>query len=141
MSTQPGSSALTDNEFVLALQDCSYPIADFRHLDHLRLGWILLSRMDPAVASDEAARIIRQFSLRHGKGHAYHETITRAWMHLLATHDESSFDEFRAKHAGRLAAGLLHEFWRSETLGSPRARIEWVPPDVKSLPMLNSRLD
>jgi hypothetical protein len=138
---QLASSGLTDNEFLLALQNCRYPIGDFRHADHLRLGWILLSRMEPAVASDEAARIIRQFTLRHGKGHVYHETITRAWMRLLATHDETSFEDFLADHSGRISAGLLREFWRSETLSGPRARNEWVPPDVKSLPMLNSRLD
>lgn len=138
---QWGSSGLTDDEFVLALQDCSYRIEDFRHADHLRLGWILLSRLEPAAASDEAARIIRRFSLRHGKGHAYHETITRAWMRLLATHEESSFEEFLATNTARISAGLLREFWRSETLNSPLARTEWVEPDLKSLPMLNSRLD
>ena len=131
-----GSSGLTDDEFIAALRNCSYAIDDFRHLDHLRLGWILLSRMDPAIASDEATTIIRKFGLHHGKGHAYHETITRAWMRLLATHDESSFEEFLAKNAERIATDLLHEFWRSETLSSPQARTEWVEPDVKTLPAI-----
>lgn len=131
---QFGSVAMTDDTFVAALQNCSYPIENFHHADHLRLGWILLSKMDPVSASAEAAKLIRNFGLHHGKGHIYHETVTRAWMRLLACHHEPSFEEFLSRNAGRISTRLLYEFWREETLNSQQARAEWVEPDLRSLP-------
>lgn len=136
---QSGSSGLTDAEFLDALTGCSYAIDEFRHLDHLRLGWILLSKMDAASASDEAAGIIRRLGLHHGKGHAFHATITRGWMRLLASQEASSFEEFVARHGARFTANLLGEFWRSETLNSRRARMEWVEPDIQPLPPIRNK--
>lgn len=131
---QLGSQNLSDEEFLAAVRTCSYAIEDFRHADHLRLGWILLRTMDAKAASDEAAQIIRRFGLHFGKGHAYHETVTRAWMQLLSSHHESSFDEFLLRNQARISGPLLNEFWRSETLNSAQARSEWVEPDIKPLP-------
>jgi hypothetical protein len=129
-----GSSDLADDEFLVALRDCKYPIENFQHADHLRLGWILLRNLDADSASNEAVKIIKAFGLSHGKGDAYHETVTRAWMRLLATHNEVSFEEFVSKNGARISAGLLHEFWQPETLNSPLARAVWVEPDIRALP-------
>jgi hypothetical protein len=131
-----GSVQLTDASFLAALRGCSYQIENLRHADHLRLGWILLRSSDAETASDEAVKIIRAFGLHHGKGHAYHETVTRAWMRLLATHQEASFEEFLSRNQARLSTGLLNEFWQVETLNSPRARAEWMEPDIRPLPPL-----
>lgn len=133
------SKGLSDDALLQAVRDCDYPIGDFRHLDHLRLGWILLHRMDAASAADEAATLIRSLGLHHGKGHAYHETITRAWMWLLATHDEHSFEEFLSQNQNRISKGLLNEFWSSEVLDSVEARSSWVDPDVRPLPSAKRR--
>jgi hypothetical protein len=131
-----GSKELTDDSFLAALRDCDYPIENFRHADHLRLGWILLRSSDAETASNEAVKIIRAFGLHHGKGHAYNETVTRAWMRLLATHTEASFEEFLSRNQARISTGLLNEFWKAETLNSPRAQAEWMEPDIRALPPL-----
>lgn len=132
-----GSKALADDAFLAALRACDYPIENFRHADHLRLGWILLRSSETETASNEAVKIIRAFGLHHGKGHAYNETVTRAWMRLLATHtEEASFEEFLSKNQARISTGLLHEFWRAETLNSSKARAEWTEPDIRALPPL-----
>src|SRR5437762_11693539 len=92
------SAEVSDDEFLTAFTNCTLPAASFRHGDHLRLAWLLLHR-NPF---DEALRLVRESIQRYaahlGLPHLYHETITTAWVKLLATHDEVSFDEFIARN-------------------------------------------
>lgn len=133
------SAAMSDADFLAAIEDCSYPIGDFHHAEHLRLGWLLLSTMDLVSASARAARAIRRMTEHHGRADRYHETITQAWMRLLASHDERDFSEFLALHAERATLDLLHRHWRRETLMSDQARTQWVEPDLKPLPPIRAR--
>jgi len=128
------SAAMPDAEFLTAIENCSYPIGEFHHAEHLRLGWLLLSRMDLPSAATRAACAIRRLAQHHGLGHKYHETITQAWMRLLASHDERDFSEFLALHGDRVSLDLLHRYWRRETLMSDSARARWVEPDLTPLP-------
>jgi len=128
------SAAMTDADFLDAIENCSYPIRDFRHAEHLRLGWLLLSKMDWVSASARAARAIRRLTRHYGMEHRYHETMTHAWMRLLASHDERDFSEFLTLHGDRATLDLLYRHWRRETLMSYQARVHWVEPDLESLP-------
>lgn len=129
-----GSVAVSDDEFLAAIESCSHAAGSFHHADHLRLGWILLSRMPLAPALERAATAIRRFAGHHGKEAVYHETITRGWMLLLASHDEADFTLFVRHNMERLSPALLHEYWEKETLNSDRARAHWVEPDIRPLP-------
>ena len=128
------SAAMTDADFLAAIENCSYPIADFHHAEHLRLGWLLLSRMDWMAASARAARAIRRLTQHYGRADRYHETVTQAWMRLLASHEEQDFSEFLTLHGDRLSLDLLCRHWRRETLMSNDARAHWVEPDLDPLP-------
>jgi hypothetical protein len=75
---------------------------------------------------------IQVFAKHHNLSGLYHETITTAWVHLLATHRETSFAEFLRANGSRLNSDLLHRFWTPETLASPQARGSWIPPDRAS---------
>ena len=81
---------------------------------------------------------IRNFAAHHGAAQLYHETITTAWVRLLATHYEKSFDEFLRKNEARLNGGLLHRFWTPEVLAGRerRARGGGWRPDRRELPSL-----
>jgi len=133
------SAAMSDADFLHAIENCSYPIEDFHHAEHLRLGWLLLSRMDCGSATARAARAIRRLAAHHGVENRYHETITQAWMRLLASHDERDFSEFLTLHGDRVTLDLLHRYWRRETLMSDDARAHWVEPDLESLPPVKTR--
>jgi hypothetical protein len=37
---------------------------------------------------------ILRFAAHHNASHIFHETVTTAWMRLLSTHTEESFEEF-----------------------------------------------
>jgi hypothetical protein len=134
-----GSHQLSAPEFLAAIRDYSYPAAAFHHLDHLRLGWLVLERLPFQEAQAELCGLIRNFVTHLGKEDRYHETVTRAWAHLLASHDESTFEEFATVHGERASAKLLYQFWSAEVLGSDDARKHWVEPDIQPLPMLRWR--
>lgn len=134
MKLRLGSASLDDAAFLAAVEGCTYPLEAFGHGDHLRLGWLLLADADVSAAVDQATRILRRFIRHHGKEEHYHETITRGWMLLLASHDEHDFEEFLTCHHARLSPTLLHRHWRPETLQSAVARQSWVNPDLLPLP-------
>ena len=127
---------LSDDEFLEAFHSCGLRTSEFRHADHLRLAWLHLAREPFETALQRVRGGIQTFANHHNLSGLYHETITTAWVHLLATHSESSFDEFLTANESRLSSNLLHRFWTAEILASREARSHWVPPDRQELPHL-----
>jgi hypothetical protein len=125
---------LGDDEFLEAFHSCRLRTSEFRHADHLRLAWLHLAREPFDRALENIRSGIQAFAKHHNLSGLYHETITTAWVHLLATHKERSFDEFLAMNESRLSSSLLHRFWTPEILASGEARKSWVPPDRQELP-------
>ena len=134
MPVTVASVGLSDDQFLSAFHRCELPVSMFRHGDHLRFAWLTLH----GCAFDEAVDIVREgirrFAGHHGVGHIYHETVTTAWVHLLATHRERTFEEFLTANDFRLNHLLLHRFWTPQVLDSPDAEKRWVPPDKAPLP-------
>jgi hypothetical protein len=128
------SAHLSDDDFLAQFSRCELPLQSFRHGDHLRLAWLLLHRCPFDQALDLVRQGIRRYAEHHGAGHIYHETITTAWVKLIALHHEPSFDEFIQQNEERLNLGLLHRFWSPAALDSQTAKSTWLPPDRKVLP-------
>jgi len=128
------TSHLSDDEFLDAFHSCRLRTSEFRHADHLRLAWLHLAREPFDAALDRVRGGIQAFAKHYHLSGLYHETITTAWMHLLAAHDESTFDEFLSVNESQLSSNLLHRFWTPEILASREARAHWVPPDRRELP-------
>jgi len=134
MALTLASAHLNDDDFLEAFQSCRLDKSQFRHADHLRLAWIHLHRQPFEEALRQVRVDVLRFAVHHNVPHLYHETITVAWMRLLATHHEPTFDEFLAKSESRLTKDLLFRFWSPELLDSREAREMWVSPDRHSLP-------
>ena len=128
------SSEISDDDFLAAFASCELPAESFRHGDHLRLAWLLLHRKPVDEALTLVREGIQRYAAHLGVRHLYHETITMAWVKLLATHHEASFAEFIATNQHRLNQELLHRFWTPAVLDSAAARSGWVPPDRSDLP-------
>ena len=128
---------LSNGEFLEAFHSCRLRTSEFRHADHLRLAWLHLAREPFETALDHVRSGIQAFAKHHNLSGLYHETITTAWMHLLASHQERSFNEFLTANESRLNSDLLHRFWAPEILASPEARSHWIPPDRQELPALS----
>lgn len=136
MAVVIASAHLNDDEFLAAMDICRLPPTSFRHGDHLRFAWLHLHRQsfDDALASVRNG--IRKYAAHHGASQIFHETLTEAWVRLLATHREESFAEFIRINEARLSRELLYRFWTPAALASERARLGWLPPGKQPLPAL-----
>jgi hypothetical protein len=125
---------LSDEEFLEAFHSCRLAKENFRNVDHFRLAWLHLHRGSPEEAENHVRTGIQAFAAHQGATHKYHETITLAWLRLIATHREPSFEEFLLQNEAKLNLETLHRYWTPELLSSDRARREWVAPDRRDLP-------
>lgn len=131
-----GSAGMKDGEFLQAMEACTLPTSCFRHGDHLRLAWLCVHTESLEGAIARVSRAIRNYAMHLGKPGLYHETVTEAWVRLIASHREKSFSEFLAANEEKLCKELLHRFWSPELLASERAKAEWVNPDREKLPQI-----
>jgi len=129
---------VTDQEFVEAFETCRLPNDQFHHRDHLRLAWIYLGRYGASAAAVRIAESIRRYASQHGASAKYHETVTIAWLHLVAESARrcpgSSFDQLLQASPELVDKNTLHQYYSPELLASETARIHFVPPDRKALP-------
>lgn len=110
----------------------------FSHREHLELAWTYLDRYPFEPAYRAMAAAIRHMARLHGAPDRYHETITRAWLLVVAVHRGNqaggSFDEFIAAHPRLLDRGLLSRHYSRERLMSQEARGAWAEPDLRPFP-------
>src|SRR2546421_4024138 len=79
-----GTSAWSDEDFLHAFEDLSFPAHLFRHREHLRVAWLYLKSTDPSSAAERMSEGIRRFANHHGATQKYHHTLSLAWMRLVA---------------------------------------------------------
>ena len=134
-----GSAALEDDRFVADFEAGVYPHSRFRHADHVRLAWIYLRRFGVEEAEERIRGGIRSFARQAGAERKYHETVTIAWMRLVAialrlTPDTGEFHAFARLHGWLFRKDALLAFYSRERLASEAARGEWAEPDVAAFP-------
>src|SRR6267154_1217177 len=79
-----GASAWSDEEFLRAFEDLSFPADLFHHGEHIRVAWLYLKSSDASRAAERMSEGIRRFANHHGATQKYHHTLTLAWMRLVA---------------------------------------------------------
>jgi len=131
-------AALPDHEFQEAFETCRLPNEFFHHRDHLRLAWIYLQRYSVSDAAARIAESICRYAAHHGKSDKYHETVTFAWLRLVADSADhtraANFDDLLAAAPELLDKNTLHHYYSPELLASEAARAQFVPPDRMRLP-------
>jgi hypothetical protein len=130
---------LTDAEFLRAFEACQLSNESFHHRDHIRLAWIYLQLYPELEAREHMARAIRRFAAHHGKSDKYHETVTVAWLRLVANGiarmpADASFEQLTAALPELLDKRTIEKFYSRATLASESARAFWVEPDLQRLP-------
>jgi hypothetical protein len=131
---------MTDDEIeslVARFLDRSLPRVEWTHQAHLTVGLWALRRMGRPAATDFLREAIRRYNLSQNNPTGYHETITRAWIEViarfLAEHDRgqplSALASMLVASCGR--RDYLSAFYTAEALDSDEARRGWVPPDVR----------
>lgn len=112
----------------------------FGHREHIELAWASLGHYDVDHAAETIAEAIQHLASLHGAPGKYHETLTRAWVHVVALHRVTSaarsFDEFIAENPRLLDRHLLDRHYSRELVMSSQARARWTEPDLRALPAL-----
>ncbi len=134
---------MTDEEFLAAFETCSLPQEAWTHRAHVRMAWLYLARLPLSEARRVVSAGIRRYNdMRIGKPLAYHETITQAYLTLIASRRDSgeSFEAFCGRSEdlldSKLSALLL--YYRRETLFSYEARQAFIPPDLAPFPGISA---
>jgi hypothetical protein len=113
----------------------------FGHREHLELAWTCLERYSDVDAAHRAvAAAVRHLADRHGMPQKYHETLTRAWVVVVALHRAleaaESFDAFIAAQPRLLERDLLSRHYSEPLLWSETARARWAEPDLRAFPAI-----
>ena len=136
-----GVSAWSDEDFLRAFEDLSFPAELFHHREHVRVTWLYLKATDATRAAERMATGILRFANHHGATQKYHHTLTMAWVRLVAaalveTPEGYSFEQFLGANPELSDKNLLARYYSKELLQAAAAREGWVEPDLQPLPAL-----
>jgi hypothetical protein len=109
----------------------------FGHRQHVELTWLAVRRFGVAGAVDVVSEGIRRTARYAGAPQKYHATVSRAWVLLVGHHafEDDDFDGLVERRPSLLDKRLLSAHYRSSTLASAEARVGWVEPDLRPLPV------
>ena len=106
--------------------------ARFPHREHVRMAFELLRRHDFAETALHFTRALRAMAQRAGKPQAFHQTVTIAFLSLIAERmegDHQDFEAFARINPELLEKGMLRRWYRPERLASERARRTFLLPE------------
>lgn len=105
--------------------------ANFHHADHVRIGFEILRRHSFVDAARAYSHSLKAIAARAGNPGAYHETITLAFLALIAERGAhfTSFEEFAAANPDLLEKSALTRWYTPERLSSDIARAIFILPD------------
>lgn len=108
----------------------------FPHREHVRVGYELLERHLFPEALLHLARGLRRLAAKAGKPGVYHETITAAFLALIAERRlqgrYANWDDFAAHNPDLMEKGLIEKFYQPARLQSTIARRTFVLPRTVS---------
>ena len=121
---------------VRAFEGCTLPKDEWTHRQHLTVALWYLRHHPREEATSRIREGIRRFNLSLGNATGYHETITLAWIAVVAQflgeHDHGL--PLSALVSGLLERcgdkGYLFRFYSEDVLKSDEARRDWEPPDL-----------
>ena len=106
--------------------------AHFPHCEHVRVSYELLERYPFPEALLHLARGLRRLAAKAGRPEVYHETITAAFLALIAERRLSGcyvdWEDFAARNPDLFRKELLTDFYEPELLQSSVARQTFVLP-------------
>ena len=124
---------------VRSFEDGSLPRSEWTHASHLLVALWYMSRHPRDRATRLVRDGIRRYNHLHGRDSGYHETITLAWVAVVARFLTRSD---RDGPISALARTLLNDcgdkdfllrYYSREVLMSDEARRAWIPPDRRPI--------
>lgn len=115
--------------------DTSLPAAEFHHEQHVEVAWRFVRDHGMPQALAEFTAAIKRFADAKGATGLYHQTITWAFLLLIAERqarcEADSWEAFAAANPDLLAwrPSVLERYYSSEVLKSDLARRVFIFPD------------
>jgi hypothetical protein len=137
MTVRVSSLDLPDQEFLVEFERGGFASTNFPHRAHLHMAWLYVTSLGVEPAIEKVTMGIRNLARTHGHSNLYHDTLTRAWVYLVAgaaTPQPCGFDAFVERNPELLDKHLLNRYYSPDLLWSPQARTYWVPPDREPIP-------
>jgi hypothetical protein len=138
----------TDDEFLRSFESLSLPFDRWTHRAHVKLGFIYLTRhpFDSALSKMRAG--IKAYNTHNNVPDSptsgYNETTTRAFLHLIAStmraygdvFPTTDADTFCDTHPQLMTRDALRFFYSPGRRMDPRAKAQFVEPDLAPLPRI-----
>ena len=118
-----------------AFVDTTLPADQFHHRQHVEVAWRFVRNYGMPAALGEFTAAIRRFADAKGATGLYHETITWAFLLLIAERqakcEAARWEDFAAANPDLLVwkPSVLDRYYSSEVLKSDLARKVFVFPD------------
>lgn len=132
---------MTDAEFLHSFETAELPREEWTHEAHVRMAYLYLRSTSTFEEAEGQVRSgIQAYNAAQGNHTGYHETITVAFLRLIAhriaasSEDAATWATFSIAHRDLLARQILYFHYDKATLFSPRAREQFVPPNRSPLP-------
>jgi hypothetical protein len=129
---------MPDAEFLATFERGEFGGDAFPHRAHLRMAWLYVSDLGPEAAIAKAADGIRNLAQCNGRPSLYHDTLTRAWVYVVAAAIArcryATFSEFMERNPHLVDKHHLLRYYSRDLLMSARARASWVAPDLRPIP-------
>ena len=107
--------------------------SQFPHREHVRMGFEMLRRHDFAETVFHFSSTLRAMAVRAGKPQAFHQTVTIAFLSLIAERldsgDYADFDSFALANADLLDKSALSRWYAPERLATDAARRTFLLPE------------
>ncbi len=115
--------------------DTTLPAEQFHHQQHVQVAWLFVRQHGMPAALAEFSAAIKRFAAAKGATGLYHETITWAFLLLIADrqarHPVETWPEFEAANPDLLTwkPSILDRYYSRELLASELARRAFLMPD------------
>lgn len=129
------TAVMSDEELLARFEDGSLPNGAFHHEQHVRVAWMLVRRYGMPDALGRFSQALKRFAEAKGAVGLYHETMTWAYLFLVAERiargPGESWERFAADNQDLLTwkPSLLDRYYAPETLTSDLARRTFIMPD------------
>jgi hypothetical protein len=121
-----------------AFVDTTLPSDQFHHQQHVEVAWRFVRKYGMPAALGEFTTAIKRFAEAKGATGLYHETITWAFLLLIAERqakcNAEAWEDFAGANPDVLAwkPSILERYYSSEILKSDLARKVFLFPDLFS---------
>lgn len=116
--------------------DTTLPADQFHHEQHVQVAWMFVREYGMPAALAEFAAAIKRFAGAKGAAGLYHETITWAFLLLIAERQgrtpAGTWAEFAAANPDLLTwkPSILNRYYSKELLASELAKRTFLMPDL-----------